>query len=112
MPFKRFKRYHSNKPINIDLQLLQNSIEEVLWDLIRRDQNATIVLEDIDLLAGYENLLEHKMPQAIRYWRILKRNVPAIINEIDSPTTTGFNDTQHLALQTTLDCTVTIEVAV
>lgn len=62
------------------------------------------------LTAGVENLIEHGLGESVRGWYVLGVDVPVMIWEVPSPSTTGYDETQHLVLACSVACNITLAV--
>ena len=109
MSFLPFKRVFSLKQeINEELQKLQNNLEPVLLKLTSKDHEDTYLLDSCALVAGYENLVVHKLGRTINGWYLVSpADVPATIWEVTDSTE---DTTKYLVLGTTADVTVDIIV--
>ena len=109
MSFKQFSRHQAiaESATPYDLSQLQDRLEEVLEQLTSKDQLDTLLFEDVALVAGQENWLEHGLGATVRGWRVNDLDQPAIINRVSGSTA---DLTKYLPLATTVTCNVSIEV--
>ena len=88
-----------------DVSLLQGVLETIFKHYSDRPQNDSFLLENIALETGYTNKVFHKLQREPRGWAVVRKNAECDIWEI-----TGTTDSNVLALATSANVTVSLQV--
>jgi len=105
-PFTRHTPSGQRSP-NDELVTTQDSLERVLGEFTRREQNDSHLIFDLILTAGYENNIEHGLGKVVRGWKLVDVRDAAVIWRIAD---TEADQSKYLVLATTTDTIVSLEV--
>ena len=61
---------------------IQDSIARAVDPIIDKPQMDTLYYEDVELLAGVENWLEHGLGRKVRGWRLEENDTPALVYRV------------------------------
>ena len=85
---------------------IQNNIEKTIDTIVSKNQNDSILLQNISLKTG-DNIISHKLNKKITGWYIVRLRQPAIIYD-----TQDTNTQPNLTLLLTSDIDVIIDLLV
>ncbi len=114
MPFKKFNKLFLSitdleEPNNIlrVVNSLQTNIEEAITSLVQKTQNDSIILTNIQLTAGQNNVINHTLNKKISGWKLVRVRGQANIwdTQDDNPASN-----LTLWLRTSANVTVDLEV--
>lgn len=116
----RFAKHQAQAqgPWAYDLLRLQSALEPMLAELARRPQlgseliekSATAQVTGVALTVGVENLVEHGLGKVVRGWQLVDIRGPAFVWRVESPASSDYDETKHLALACSANVTVMLEV--
>jgi hypothetical protein len=86
---------------------LQDACSAVFADLQSRDIIYGQRLEDIELVAGQDNFIPHKLASQFQFFIVTRKSAAADIYEVDSTT---YDTTKFLGLVTSADVTISLWV--
>lgn len=90
-----------------DLNLVQDNIEDAIGDLGSNQFLNAVILKDIELTAGQDNIISHKLGRKLIGWTLIrKRGLGDVYDLQDS------NSTPNLTLILRTSATVTVDIRV
>lgn len=90
-----------------DINDLQANIERTVKQFTDREHLLSTLIEDVLLISGQENWVEHGLGKEIRGWRVVDINFPCIVWRVGTSTASL---TKYLPLGVSRNCTVSLEV--
>lgn len=100
---KSYSRVNVN---DYELSRVQDAVENALAPILKIELLDGVLLENISLISGQDNLIEHKLGRNFRLWSVMRLNAQSIIYE-------GTQSLQNkfINLQCSTSCTITLWVA-
>ena len=104
-----FQRHQTTGSITAyDVEKTNDAVERAFRPYDSRQHIVTDLLEDVALVIGVENWVEHKLGKTIRTWRVVDTTNAAMVWRIATSTA---DLTKYLPLGTTANTTIKLEVA-
>lgn len=104
MAIKRLKKLNT---ANRDLNLIQDNTEDAINSIALNSFLNGNILEDIQLVTGQDNIVNHKLGKKLQGWLLVGNNANSVIYDNQSS-----NNTPNLTLllRATANCTVKLYV--
>jgi len=90
-----------------DLNLVQDNVEEAIGDLGNNSFFNGIILKDIELTSGQDNIISHKLGRKLIGWTLVRKRGLGDVYDLQDSNSTPF---LTLILRTSVSVTVDIRV--
>ena len=100
------KKYTDVNVSDYDLSRVQDSIRQSLDDLISKQLIDGILLENVSLTSGQDNIINHKLSRKLRMWLVVRKNANSDVWEVSSVVST-----KQISLRCSANVTISLWVA-
>lgn len=93
--------------LKLTINKLQDELESAISQITKKHQLDSIILTDISVTTGSANIIPHKLGRKYSGWRVVDRTAASVIYR---DTSTGQSTSKFIALNTTVNDTISLEV--